>query len=63
MSARRLAVQWEHPDDFDECDERTFMRNNRHDREACDAVQALAPGESVTLGGGASPVVIVTVLK
>lgn len=37
-----------------------FLAANEEDAETCAIVSALKPGESVTLGGGAAPLFIVT---
>jgi len=44
------------PDGASETDTlQSFLEENRHDEEVCEAVRSLGVGGSVSFGGGASP--------
>lgn len=59
-SSVTLTLTWEEGSETSTCSLAAFLRANRDAPELCNAVAALAPGESLSEGGGAAPFVTIT---
>ena len=61
LRPRELLVSWDGEEVRTVC-LNTFLADNADDAFVCGAVGALKPGESVSLGGGAAPMLVVVAL-